>query len=60
MKRPQKQTDEALHCMCGRLVARWVGGAIEIRCQRCKRTLRLALSLDGAIVVDTVGEEPGK
>lgn len=41
--------DGDLHCLCGRLVARWVDGAIEIRCQRCKRTLRLVLNPQGTI-----------
>jgi hypothetical protein len=30
-------------CLCGSLVARLVDGAVELKCRRCKRTLRVAL-----------------
>ena len=31
-------------CLCGSLLARLVEGAVELKCRRCKRTLRLPLS----------------
>jgi len=29
--------------MCGSLLARWVEDAVELKCRRCKRTLRVPL-----------------
>ena len=34
---------EDCRCLCGRLVARIVREGIELKCRRCKRTLRVAL-----------------
>jgi phage FluMu protein Com len=31
-------------CLCGSLLARWVDGAVELKCRRCKRTLRVSLA----------------
>jgi hypothetical protein len=28
-----------VRCLCGGLLARWKGGALELKCRRCKRTL---------------------
>ncbi|MFZ5875569.1 MAG: hypothetical protein ACOYXU_04075 [Nitrospirota bacterium] len=28
-----------VRCLCGGLLARWRGEAIELKCRRCKRTL---------------------
>ena len=36
--------DCALRCVCGRLVARWVEGGVELRCHRCKRTVRIPVA----------------
>ena len=33
-----------LRCGCGSLVARLVNGRIEIKCRRCRRTVRIALA----------------
>jgi hypothetical protein len=30
-------------CACGSLLARLVGGCVELKCRRCKRVLRLPL-----------------
>ena len=30
-------------CLCGSLLARVVDGAVELKCRRCKRTLRVPL-----------------
>jgi phage FluMu protein Com len=38
-----------LRCLCGRLVARWVGTDIELRCQRCKRVVRIVVEADGQL-----------
>ena len=38
-----------LRCLCGRLVARWVAGEIELRCQRCKRAVRIVLEAHGGL-----------
>jgi phage FluMu protein Com len=35
---------EECRCLCGSLLARWVDGAVELKCRRCKRTLRVPLS----------------
>jgi phage FluMu protein Com len=37
----------ALECVCGKLLARWVDGEIEIRCQRCKRNVRIVVEPEG-------------
>jgi phage FluMu protein Com len=29
--------------MCGSLLARWVENGVELKCRRCKRTLRVPL-----------------
>ena len=34
---------EDCRCVCGRLVARIVREGIELKCRRCRRTLRVAL-----------------
>jgi phage FluMu protein Com len=31
-------------CLCGSLLARVVDGQVELKCRRCKRTLRVPLS----------------
>jgi len=31
-------------CMCGSLLARWVEGGVELKCRRCKRTVRVPIS----------------
>lgn len=33
-----------LRCGCGSLLAKLVGGAVELKCRRCKRTWRVPLS----------------
>jgi len=33
-----------LRCGCGSLLAKVVGGAVELKCRRCKRTWRVPLS----------------
>lgn len=30
---------DSLRCACGSLLARYVAGAIELKCRRCKRTV---------------------
>jgi hypothetical protein len=32
-----------LRCGCGSLLARLVGGAVELKCRRCKRTWNIPL-----------------
>ena len=41
-------------CLCGSLLARLVEGAVELKCRRCKRTLRLPLSEGPAATLDAV------
>jgi hypothetical protein len=56
MKKPAAERNpDDVQCLCGRLIARWVGGAIELRCQRCKRTLRLELDGPRIHVKDVAG-----
>ena len=48
---PDALADAAEHdcrCLCGSLLARLVEGAVELKCRRCKRTLRLPLD-DGPV-----------
>lgn len=33
---------EALRCVCGSLLARWIAEGIELKCRRCKRTRVIA------------------
>jgi phage FluMu protein Com len=42
-------SERDLRCLCGRLVARWVGADIELRCQRCKRIILIAIAADGTL-----------
>jgi phage FluMu protein Com len=34
---------DVLRCTCGSLLARYVGGQVELKCRRCKRTVYLAI-----------------
>jgi hypothetical protein len=36
----------ALRCACGSLLARFVGGRLELKCKRCKRTVLVDLKPD--------------
>jgi hypothetical protein len=36
-----------VRCHCGSLMARLVGGGVELKCRRCKRTLILPLGHPG-------------
>jgi hypothetical protein len=38
---PPAPAKEECRCACGSLLARWVPGGVELKCRRCKRTLRL-------------------
>lgn len=33
-----------VRCRCGQLVARWGAEAIEIKCKRCRRVVKIAFS----------------
>jgi hypothetical protein len=35
-----------LRCACGSLLARYVGGKVELKCRRCKRTMWLTVSAE--------------
>jgi hypothetical protein len=43
-----KTPGDDCRCVCGSLVARLVDGAVELKCRRCKRTLRVPLAGDPA------------
>ncbi len=45
---PAHSAENDCRCLCGSLLARLVEGAVELKCRRCKRTLRLPLSDDPA------------
>jgi hypothetical protein len=36
-------------CLCGSLLARVVDGVVELKCRRCKRTLRVPLVEDAPV-----------
>ena len=36
---PAVQSDGAVRCACGSLLARYFGRTIELKCRRCKRTV---------------------
>lgn len=36
-----------LRCTCGSLLARYVGGKVELKCRRCKRTMWISVSAEG-------------
>jgi hypothetical protein len=38
-REPSNGDRDALRCDCGSLLARYVGGLIELKCRRCKRTV---------------------
>jgi hypothetical protein len=35
-------SDDDVRCRCGQLVARWGEQAIEIKCKRCRRLVKIA------------------
>jgi phage FluMu protein Com len=35
----------SLRCDCGSLLARYVGGRVELKCRRCKRTVLLPIEV---------------
>ena len=39
----------ALRCACGSLLARFVGGRLELKCKRCKRTVLVDLKPETAV-----------
>ncbi len=44
---PAASEDNALRCHCGSLLARLVPGGVEVKCRRCKRTIVIALDVEG-------------
>jgi hypothetical protein len=40
--------EDECRCLCGSLVARLVEDGVELKCRRCKRTLLVAISGEGA------------
>ena len=36
---------DLVRCDCGSLLARYVGGRIELKCRRCKRIITVAVEL---------------
>lgn len=40
---------DGLRCACGRLLARYVDGGVELMCRRCKRTVVVPVSPQGGI-----------
>ena len=44
--------DGALRCACGSLLARFVGGRLELKCKRCKRTVMVDLKPATAVPAD--------
>ncbi len=55
--RPQSSEDDC-RCLCGSLLARVIDGHVELKCRRCKRTLRvpIAAAADGPVAVDALPE----
>ena len=53
---------EDCRCLCGRLVARIVREGIELKCRRCKRTMRVALAggRPGPLTELELALEPGE
>lgn len=45
----REETNEGseLRCTCGSLLARYVGGKVELKCRRCKRTMWISVSAEG-------------
>lgn len=41
-------SQSALRCICGCLLARLVPGGVELKCRRCKRTLFVPFDTQGA------------
>lgn len=46
---PVARDAEDMRCHCGSLIARLVGGVIELKCRRCKRTVRLAVQPETSV-----------
>jgi hypothetical protein len=42
---PAGSGNELLRCDCGSLLARYVGGGVELKCRRCKRTVVVPVSV---------------
>ncbi len=49
---PCADHDHDCRCLCGSLLARLVEGAVELKCRRCKRTMRLPLTEDSLHALD--------
>lgn len=45
--RQEAHEDSELRCTCGSLLARYVGGKVELKCRRCKRTMWISVSAEG-------------
>ena len=44
LSQPANAASADCRCLCGSLLARVVGGQVELKCRRCKRTLLVPLS----------------
>lgn len=47
-------SEDDCRCLCGSLLARVVDGEVELKCRRCKRTLRvpIAAAADGPVAIE--------
>jgi len=43
---PEARDPAELRCGCGSLMARMVGGELELKCRRCKRAWRIPVAVD--------------
>lgn len=46
---PEDGEGSELRCACGSLLARYVDGKVELKCRRCKRTIRISVGTEGEI-----------
>lgn len=44
---PARSRGDEVRCECGSLLARYVGGQVEVKCRRCKRTVLLPILPEG-------------
>jgi hypothetical protein len=44
LEQPSRSSECDLRCHCGKLLARWEGQNLVIKCIRCRRLVRLSLA----------------
>jgi phage FluMu protein Com len=54
---PARPDGDLVRCDCGSLLARYVGGRIELKCRRCKRIITVAIESAIESAVESAAED---